>query len=100
MTFLAIVHAPVLRPGARLCICDLEQSFDHAPTSITAGDEIMLRFGTCCPDLADGAIGFCDAEPDEAVLRVADSAWTIRRATTRAVELPGLITEDWFVVDA
>ena len=68
--------------------------------SIAAGDEIALRFGTCCPDLADGAIGFCDAYPDEAVLRVAESAWTIRRSTIPGVDLPGLVAEDWFVVDA
>ena len=98
MSFLAIVHAPALRRGARVCIADLAQTLDHAPVAITSGAEILLRFGTCCPDLASGAIAECDR--DEAVLTVDQATWTIRRSPVGGVSVPGLVAEDWFVVGA
>ena len=99
MAFLAIVHAPALRLGARLCISDLEQTADKPPASIAPGAQIDLRFGTCCPDLLSGAIGLCDTASEEAVLRVADADWHIRRSNDGGVRAPGLVADDWFVVE-
>ena len=99
MAFLAIVHAPELRIGARLCISDLEQTVDQGPSPVAPGVEIDLRFGTCCPDLVYGAIGLCDTSSEEAVLRVADSDWHIRRSSKGGVRTPGLVADDWFVVE-
>ena len=99
MAFLAIVHAPMLRLGARLCISDLAQTPDRAPMPIAPGAEIDLRFGTCCPDRMSGAIGLCDTSSEEAVLRVADADWHIRRSGKGGVRAPGLVADDWFVVE-
>ena len=98
MAFLAIVHAPALRSGARLCISDLTQTADKPPTPIAPGAEIDLRFGTCCPDSKAGAIGLCDTDSEEAVLRVGNEDWHIRRARAGGVRTPGIIADDWFVV--
>ncbi len=100
MSFLAIVHAPALRRGARLCIADLAQTLGRPPVAMSDGAEISLRFGTCCPDLASGAIVGCDAGRDEAVLTVDDATWTIRRSRVGGIGVPGLVAEDWFVVGA
>ena len=99
MTFLAIVHAPTLRAGARVCICDLDQTVERLPTSISSGAAVSLRFGACCPDLACGSISEYDAQADRAVLRIAESEVTIQRSRRGGVGCPGLIAEDWFVVD-
>ena len=99
MTFLAIVHSPVLRPGARLCIADLAQSVEKPPEPLSRGADVSLRFGTCCPDLAVGAVDTCDAQTEEAVLRVAESRWAIRRSHSGEIAIPGLKAESWFVVD-
>ncbi len=98
MSFMAIVHAPALRSGARICICDLDQTIDEPPSELVIGSEVALRFGTCCPSLASGAIQACDLGADEAVLRIADADWTIRRSHEGGVNVAGLVAEDWFVV--
>ena len=100
MTFLAIVHAPALRPGARLSIADLAQTLEGPPARLAPGAKLDLRFGTCCPNLACGAILGCNATADEAVLGIAGFDYTIRRCRKHGgVEIPGLVAEDWFVID-
>ena len=96
MSFVAIVHAPALRFGARLCISDCDQTPEQPPAGIAVGSEIVLRYGTCCPALACGAISARDL--DEAVLHTADADWTIRRSERGGVDVPGLVADDWFVV--
>ncbi len=96
--FQAIVHAPALRPGARLCLSDLAQTVTTPPARLVAGVGVTLRFGTCCPDHGSGAITALEA--DSATLRVADTRWRLHRCPARAgIDLPGMISEDWFVVD-
>ena len=99
MAFLAIVHSPELRLGARLCISDLAQTTERAPKPLSPGAPIDLRFGTCSPDLRSGSIGLCDISVEEAVLRVADADWHIRRSHQGGVCAPGLVADDWFVVE-
>ncbi len=100
MTYLAIVHAPALRPGARICISDLAQTTDQPPAPIAPGAEIALRFGTCCPDLVRGAIALCDSQAEQAILRIEKADWTIRRSHAGGVHTPGMVADDWFVVGA
>ena len=96
--FQAIVHAPALRLGAKLCLSDLSQTRTRPPAPLASGDAIMLRFGVCCPDHGSGAV--TDVEADEATLRVANARWRLHRCPKRGgVDVPGLIAEDWFVVD-
>ncbi len=96
--FQAIVHAPKLRPGARLCLSDLAQTPTSPPARLAAGDGVALRFGACCPDHGSGAI--TSREADNATLRVADTRWRLHRCPAQGgVDLPGMISEDWFVID-
>ena len=95
MSFVAIVHAPALRSGARLCISDLEQTPDQPPHGLSAGATVELRYGTCCPSLACAAISA--REDDKAVLRTAEADWTIR-LSGGGVNVPGLMADDWIVV--
>ena len=96
--FQAIVHAPALRPGARLCLSDLSQSATRQPSRPAAGDAVILRFGTCCPDHGGGAI--TDVGIGTAILRVAGTPWRLSRCPMEGgVDVPGLVAEDWFVVD-
>ncbi len=96
--FQAIVHAPALRPGARLCLSDLSQTPTMPPARLAAGDAVMLRFGVCCPEHGSGAI--VDIAADLATLRVAETRWRLHRCPRRSgVDVPGLVAEDWFVVD-
>lgn len=98
MTFQAIVFAPVLRPEARLCIADLEQTASTPPRRISVGSHVDFRFGTCCPTLAEGTITDFVASSETAVLIVHGAAWTIRRCPQRTgVTVPGMISENWFV---
>ena len=96
MGFVAIVHAPSLRSGARLCISDLEQTPDQPPHGLAPGSQVQLRFGTCCASLDCGAISTLDV--DEAVLRTSEADWTIRRSGRGGVDVPGLMADDWIVV--
>lgn len=93
----AIVHAPKLRPGARLCLSNLAQTPTTLPTRLAPGDAVALRFGVCCPDHGSGAITALEAE--SATLQVAGRQWRMVRCPARSgIDLPGLIAEDWFVV--
>ncbi len=96
MSFVAIVHAPAMRSGARLCISDNDQTADHPPHGLAAGSTIELRYGTCRPLLACAAISAREA--DEAVLQTAEADWTIRRSQDGGVDVPGLMADDWIVV--
>ena len=96
MSFMAIVHAPALRSGARLCISDLDQAPGQPPHGLAAGSTIELRYGTCRPALACAAISARD--DDEAVLRTAEADWTIRRSDSGGVDVPGLMADDWIVI--
>ena len=96
--FQAIVHAPALRPGARLSLSDLAQTPTAPPARLTAGDDVAIRFGACCPDHGSGAVMACEA--DSATLRVAGTLWRLHRCPAHGgIDLPGLIAEDWFVMD-
>ena len=96
--FQAIVHAPALRPGARLCLSDLAQTPTTPPARLSAGAGVALRYGACCPDHGSGAITAIDS--DSATLHVADTRWRLHRCPAHGgVDLPGLVSEDWFVVD-
>ena len=96
--FQAIVHAPALRPGARLCLSDLAQTPSTPPAHLAAGDDVALRFGACCPDHGNGAIESLEA--DSATLRVAAARWRLHRCpTSGGIDVPGLVAEDWFVVE-
>lgn len=98
MTFQAIVHAPSLRRGARLNIADLGQSTSQRPKRLGVGDEVELRFGVCCPDLARGIVVNYDTLPESAVLEVEGTKVTIcHRVGEQAVGQPGLRSESWFV---
>lgn len=98
MTFQAIVHAPVLRHGARLNIADLEQSDAQGPKRIGLGAEMALRFGVCCPDLARAIVVDYAPLPETAVIAVDGEEITIcHRAGHEAVSEPGLRSESWFV---
>lgn len=98
MVFQAIVHAPMLRPGARLCFSDLAQTSIKPPTCLMVGDSVVIRYGACCPDHGTGAI--TSLEADLATLRVAQAQWRLRRCPMRGgIDVPGLVGEDWFVVD-
>ena len=96
--FQAIVHAPVLRPGVRLCLSDLGQTPTQPPAALAAGDDVALRFGACCP--AHGAGAIIDLEAETAILRVAEARWRLHRCPFGGgVDVPGLLAEDWFVVE-
>ena len=96
--FQAIVHAPALRPGARLCLSDLAQTPTIPPVRPAVGDSVALRFGACCPDHGSGAI--TEIEADSATLRVAEARWRLHRCPMKGgIDVPGLVAEDWFVVD-
>ena len=95
--FQAIVHAPALRPGARLCLSDLAQTSGSTPTRLAAGDAVALRYGVCCPDHGSGAI--TEVRADIATLRVAGAHWRLHRCPSGGgVDVPGLVAEDWFVM--
>ena len=96
--FQAIVHAPALQPGARLCVSDLRQTATAPPAHLAAGDPVALRFGTCCPDHGQGAI--TDLEGGTATLRISTVRWRLHRCPQDGgIDVPGLVAEDWFVVD-
>lgn len=96
--FQAIVHAPRLRPGARLCFSDLDQTPTLPPARLTAGDVVALRFGPCCPDHGTGAV--TARATDTATLRVAGALWRLHRCPFGGgVDVAGLMAEDWFVVE-
>ena len=96
--FQAIVHAPALRPGARLCLSDLAQGPGSPPGHLTAGVAVTLRFGVCCPTLGSGAI--VERRADIATLRVAGARWRLHRCPARGgIDAAGLVAEDWFVMD-
>ena len=96
--FQAIVHAPALRPGARLCLSDLGQTPALRPADLTAGERVVLRFGTCCPWHGAGAI--TEVGTGTAILRVAEDRWRLHRCPSGGgIDIPGLVAEDWFVVE-
>lgn len=98
MTFQAIVHAPTLRSGARLNIADLEQTPTGTPRRLAAGDMMELRFGVCCPDLAQATVVSYVAEPESAVLSCEGLEVTIARpGADEGSDVPGLRSEVWFV---
>ena len=93
----AIVHAPALRAGARLCLSDLRQTLVARPRRPQAGDTLSLRFGVCCPALGAGI--FTAIEDRMATVQIADARWRLGRCPSDGgIEIPGLTAEDWFVV--
>lgn len=99
MPFDALVHAPHLRPGARLNIAEADQNEGHRPAVLTVGSVIHIKFGVCCPDHARGTIVDRDAAADRVVLSV-DGACFVLVKGGAGVDVPGLVSEDWFVADA
>ncbi len=98
MTFQAIVFAPFLRKGARLCIADLEQTVTTPPKRISIKSNVNLRFGTCCPTLAAGTITDFVESAETAVLTVEGRGWNLKRCPQKSgVSIPGMISENWFV---
>lgn len=99
MPFDAIVHAPHLRPGARLNIAAADQAEGSAPDSLAVGAAVRIKFGVCCPDLANGTIVGREAGADRVVLSVGGESFVLIRGGG-GVRVPGLVSEDWFVAEA
>lgn len=77
---------------------DLRQTRAAAPATPTTGDDVALRFGPCCPRLDAGrVVGVADGS---AILRVGLDEWRLARcAGGSGIHVPGIVSENWFVVE-
>lgn len=98
MQFNAIVHAPKLRPGARLNIAEADQVEGVSPNRLDVGDELTVRFSIVCPDRARGIIVAHAPTPGAIVLSIGTTAWTLRKGGD-GINVPGLLSESWYVAD-
>ena len=98
MLFQALTCAPVLRDGVTLNIMAIPQAGGVAPERIEVGARLTLRFGHCCPLIAEGWIISLSNDPERAVLAFDGAEWTLEHGAT-GVSVPGIVSEDWIVRD-
>lgn len=98
MPFQALTAAPFLGRGVKLNIMASPQGVGASPVSIGIGSRITIRFGHCCPDIAEGTITAVTEEPERVVLTVDGADWTLEPGPARGgISIPGIVSEYWFV---
>ena len=96
MPFLALTGAPFLDTGVKLNVMATPQIEGAAPASLQVGERLIIRFGHCCPDIAEGEI--TSLAFDHAVLTLGATDWILDPAPCGSgVHVPGIVSADWFV---
>ena len=96
MPFLALTGAPFLEAGVKLNVMATPQVDGAALTSFEVGERITIRFGHCCPDIAEAQI--TSVGLDHAVLALESTEWILDLGPIDSgVSVPGIVSKDWFV---
>ena len=96
MPFLALTGAPFLEAGVKLNVMATPQSVGVALASFKVGERITIRFGHCCPDMAEAEI--TSVGIDHAVLALGSTEWILDLGPIDSgVSVPGIVSKDWFV---
>ena len=73
------------------------QVTETAPQRLNVGSRLLIRFGLCCPDLAERIITAVGTEPERAVLALGNAHWILQPAPNGGVTILGILSEDWLV---
>lgn len=97
-TFQALTNASALGEGVKLNLMATPQTAGVAPPRLASGARVTVRFGHCCPDIAEGTVTAVTGDLERAVLTLGDTHWTIERGPSGSgVSVPGILSEDWYV---
>ncbi len=100
MLFDALVHAPCLRPGARLNIAEANQVEGRQPRSMEVGSEVRLKCGVVAPQKLLGTIVEASEGARRVTMQVGAKFWILARREGREIDAPGLVSEHWIVETA
>ena len=96
MTFLALTGSPILESGVILNVMATPQRPGISPDRLGLGETVCIRFGHCCPHMAEGTI--TATAVDHVVLTLDAKPWVLEPGPSGSgIQVPGIVSDDWIV---